>query len=123
MANHSLEHVPHPLKILREFKRVLKAGGTVVVVTPFDDWRGAKGLVWRAGDADNRLYTWTPINIGNLLAESGLEVVSTSLQTFSWSQRIFWIHRLFGPRAFRLAGGLLSRLKNRREVLAVARKP
>lgn len=44
IATHVLEHLPEPHKVLREWSRVLKPGGTLSIVLPCDP-----GLAWRLG--------------------------------------------------------------------------
>lgn len=44
IATHVLEHLPNPHRVLREWIRVLKPGGTLSVVLPCDP-----GLAWRLG--------------------------------------------------------------------------
>ena len=123
ISNHCLEHVPHPFTVLSELKRVLVPGGRLVLVTPFDDWRQKGQGFWTPGDKDNHLYTWNPMNLGNLLVEAGLSVHDVRLCTTAWSPRIFWIHRFFGEAPFRLACYMIARLTQRREILCVASKP
>jgi SAM-dependent methyltransferase len=123
ISNHCLEHLPDPFASLTELRRVLKPRGRLVLVTPFDDWRSPRHHRWDPGDKDHHLYTWSPLNLGNLLEEAGFEVETARISSFAWSPRIFWIHHSLGERAFRLAGRLLSRLRQRREVHCVARKP
>ncbi len=123
ISNHCLEHVPHPHKALSEIKRVLVPGGKLVMVTPFDDWRQKGHKSWKPGDMQNHIYTWSPNKLGNLLVEAGFNVQEVRLCTSAWSPRIFWVHRFFGDRAFKLACHLLSRLIQRREVFSLAVKP
>jgi len=121
ISNHSLEHVPEPLSVLREMRRVLAAEGVLVLVTPFDDWRRNKGHEWAPDDPDNHLYTWSPKNIGNLLVEAGFKVESSRLQTTAWSPRFFWLRRKFGDQVFGAACWLFAWMRNAREVLSIAR--
>ena len=123
VSNHCLEHVPSPLDSLRELRRILKPGGNLALVVPYDDWRAGKNHSWRAQDPDFHLFTWSPMNLGNLLLEAGFEVQEVEIKSFAWSPRIFWVHRTFGRAAFELAGTLLSRLRQRREVCARAVAP
>lgn len=121
ISNHSLEHVPSPYHVLCQMRRVLRPTGMLVLVTPFDDWRSDDNRAWQPGDRQNHLYTWSPVNIGNLLVEAGFEVESSALQSTAWSPKIFWVRNIFGTAAFRLACRLLAAVINRREVLSVAR--
>ncbi|MER2528084.1 MAG: class I SAM-dependent methyltransferase [Candidatus Competibacter denitrificans] len=122
ISNHALEHVLAPFDMLRGIYRVLRPGGVFVLVTPFDDWRGKGQREWITGDRQNHLYTWNPLNIGNLLTEAGFEVQSSRLISSAWSPKMFWIHRWFGEAGFSAACGLLARVLQRREVLSVAIK-
>ena len=122
ISNHCLEHIPDPLTHLKEIKRVLVHGGMLVIVVPFDDWRSSKNRRWSAGDKDHHLYTWSPMNIGNLMIEAGFNVKEIKLHTFAWSPKIFWIHRYIGNSAFRVACKILGCIKNRREISCVVYK-
>lgn len=46
IAAHVLEHLPEPYKVVREWQRVLKKGGTLSLVLPCDP-----GVAWRLGRA------------------------------------------------------------------------
>ncbi|MBU2623749.1 MAG: class I SAM-dependent methyltransferase [Proteobacteria bacterium] len=123
ISNHALEHVLSPYETLLEIHRVLKPKGHCVIVVPFDDWRSKGHCKWGKDDHDNYLYTWSPLNLGNLVSEAGFTVLKTKLNTKAWSPRIFWVYRLFGKKPFDMACYFLSSVKNRREILCVAVKP
>lgn len=88
ISNHCMEHVPHPFTVLSELKRVLAPGRRLVLVTPFDDWRQKGKSSWTPGDKDNHLYTWNPMNLGNLLFEAvdhdrHLQQLGTPMETLA----------------------------------------
>lgn len=120
ISNHCLEHILNPYEALRHIRRVLKPGGLFVLVVPFDDFRFTPHRRWRAEDKNNHLYTWTPLDIGNLLTEAGFNVDFANIQTLMCPPKIHWIGKVFGKGALRIAGFLVSFLTHRREVFCVA---
>jgi len=72
VTNHTLEHLASPFEALQQIRPKLKPGGKLVIVVPIDDWRAQKR--WRPGDINRHLFTWTPLNLGNLLDEAGYVV-------------------------------------------------
>ena len=122
ISNHCLEHTPSPLENLEHIKRILKPKGMFLLVVPFDDWRNKKHRTWVRDDKDNHLYTWSPMNLGNLLVEAGFEVEFSIVCTSAWSPKLYWIYDLMGERFFKSACYLLSLFKNRREVFCKARR-
>jgi SAM-dependent methyltransferase len=122
MSNHCLEHTLVPFETLRQIHRVLKPGGKFVLVLPFDDWRNSVHRIWRPKDRDNHLFTWSPMNIGNLLTEAGFQVERAEHTHYALSNKFKPIRDIFGDRVFRVASNLLSRYKKRSEVIAIAFK-
>jgi SAM-dependent methyltransferase len=122
ISNHCLEHTLAPFETIRQIHRVLKPGGKLVLVLPFDDWRNAVHRNWRPNDRDNHLFTWSPMNIGNLLTEAGFEVERSEHTHYALSNKLKPIRDILGDTAFRIAANLLSRYKKRSEVVTVAFK-
>ena len=123
ISNHCLEHVLAPFDTLKEILRILKPNGMFVVMVPFDDYRSKKNKTWKSRDLDNHLYTWSPMNLGNLLKEVGFAVERIDIHTRAWSPKLFWLHRVFGESIFRLSCYLLGAYKGRHEVFGIGRKP
>lgn len=73
VTNHTLEHLSSPYEALLQIRAKLKPGGKIVIVVPIDDWRTQKE--WFPGDVNRHLFTWTPLNLGNLLDEAGYTIV------------------------------------------------
>ncbi len=123
ISNHCLEHTLAPFDVLSQVKRVLKPDCLFIMVIPFDDWRNSVHRRWEPNDIDNHLYTWSPRNIGNLLAEVGFQVEETRFCQIATSKKLYWVHHVFGDRAFRIVSNLLARYKRKGETFVRARKP
>jgi len=122
ISNHCLEHDPDPLGSLKDIRRVLKPEGQLVLVVPFDDWRQRGHRRWRSEDLEQHLFTWSPLNLGNLLTAAGFRVRQVRLCSTAWSPKFFWIHRIAGELVFTIACRLFSRVKQRREIFSYSQK-
>ncbi|MCA9186977.1 MAG: class I SAM-dependent methyltransferase [Pirellulaceae bacterium] len=122
ISNHCLEHVPRPLDALCLIRRILRPGGQLVIVTPYDDCRSVKNRVWRERDPDYHLYTWSPMNLGNLVHAAGLDCQSVTVHHRAWSPRLFGVYRAFGRAAFDVCCWLNSYWSRRAEVVCVAKR-
>jgi SAM-dependent methyltransferase len=95
ISNHALEHVHDPLSELRKIRRALRPGGRLVLVTPFE--RIAR---WQPGDINQHLYTWSPLNLGNLVSLAGFRVESAELIKHRFPPGGMALRRLMGARLF-----------------------
>ena len=62
-----LEHVPDPLAVWREFNRLLKPGGKVLLATP---------MYWPGHEEPYDFYRYTGFGLRRLASDSGFEVVT-----------------------------------------------
>jgi SAM-dependent methyltransferase len=119
ISNHALEHCLEPYEELREIRRVLKAGGRFILVTPIDDWRSEKHV--DSADFDHHLYTWTPLILGNLLAEAGFAVERIQILTHAWPPKARGLWRSSPEWLFDATCTAWSALRRRRQLRAVCR--
>jgi SAM-dependent methyltransferase len=121
VSNHCLEHVPHPLQALIELRSKLRVGGTAVFAVPCE----AITSKYDPNNIDYHLYTWSPVNLGNLFTEAGYRVVESKPYKKKWPPFYTLIARVGGRFGFDLASRIWWRIRNDSafEVLLVARRP
>jgi SAM-dependent methyltransferase len=74
ISSHALEHTCQPRDILADLRGALRSGGRLVLVTPFE-----RNSPWTPGDINQHLYTWSPMNLGNLVASAGFRVETSEI--------------------------------------------
>lgn len=76
---HVLEHVYHLQRDIRQFQRVLKKDGTLIVAVPNCSSKDAAIYkeYWAAYDVPIHLYHFVPKDIDNLFGQIGMKVVET----------------------------------------------
>ena len=89
MMNHVIEHVPDPLSLLKECRRILKKGGTLVMITPNAASRGHSFFKrdWRALETPQHLQVFSIDSLGELTRKAGFEDV----EAFSSTQGAYYI--------------------------------
>jgi SAM-dependent methyltransferase len=77
VGSHFIEHVQEPAETLNECHRVLKPGGTLVLITPNADGWGRRfyGRDWRGLEPPRHLYIFTLSALAVICRRAGLDVV------------------------------------------------
>ena len=93
VMNHSFEHVPEPLSVLRRIRNLLAVGGVVVIRTPIaGSWAMHEyGADWIQLDAPRHLFVHSEQGLTQLARNAGLQVDrceydSTALQFWASEQ-------------------------------------
>lgn len=122
ICNHVLEHVPCPLNTLTELGAKLKKGGQLALSVPIEDWASQTDIF--ADDSNHHLYQWTPLQLANLLQESGFDVQTAQL----WVRGYGFFRgyeKLVGRLPMRVidfVGDLWAKVRGRREIAIVVSK-
>lgn len=91
VMSHLIEHVPDPLRVLEECRRVLKPGGRLVILTPnASSWGHAVFHEhWFSLELPRHLVVFDARNLRTLVEEAGLRV-RRLVTTSRWAREI-WI--------------------------------
>lgn len=111
ISNNALEHTLRPLDEVKTLYRKLRKGGRIILVVPCDSVR--YGYV--PNDVNHHLYSWSPMNLGNLLTEAGFEVEESKAYVHKWPPKwrlfksVFVRNRWLFELACRISGALRPR--------------
>lgn len=96
ISNHALEHCERPDDILKKLFKKLKKGGKIIIVTPLDS------LFFRFDikDVNKHLYSFSPMNLGNLLVNAGFNNIKTGTIFHKWPPKYNIIQSFFGWNIF-----------------------
>lgn len=115
---HVIEHVPDPLEMLAESRRVLAPGGRLAVATPNARGRGAArwGAEWRGLEPPRHLQVFTPASLLALARAAGFE--SATVRTTARMAAVIHLESTSGRIAM---GGAAFSASARAEAEAFAR--
>lgn len=106
ISNHALEHVEYPSDILREFKRVLRNDGFIVVVVPHESSKKVNMT-----DHNMHLYTWSPQTLVNLFKVCDISVIGYESICHMWMPHYQKIQEKFGWKIFHKLCWLYCKIK------------
>lgn len=107
VSDNALEHTENPLQEIRHLRRSLKDGGLICMVVPLDN----KSYKYFPGDINYHLFSWSPMNLGNLLDCAGFQVISSKPFVHKWVPRYNKFVKLFGWEAFHVASRIWGRIE------------
>lgn len=107
ISNHALEHVHRPLDTLKILHKKLKTGGKIVFTVPCE----ALSNPYREGDINRHLYTWSPMNLGNLFDEAGFSVIKSVPYRHMWLPRSYLYGKYLGRPLFDILCRIYDRFR------------
>jgi SAM-dependent methyltransferase len=111
ISNHCLEHTTSPFQLVAALYEKLKPGGKIVIVVPHDSYTRR----WFPNDINNHLYSFSPMNLGNILQGAGFKQIQSEVFLFKWVPSRFrgFICKYFGMKVFNQLSWLYGRLDKR----------
>jgi len=89
IASHFIEHIYHPSAFVSECHRILKPGGSLVIVTPNNESWGHQlfGRNWRGLEPPRHLHVFSLLSLLHLVRHKGLQEIKswTSIRGASWN--------------------------------------
>jgi len=98
ISNNVLEHTNNPFNELKSLLPKLKKGGIIVFIVPCDSYKYKFDL----HDINKHLYSWSPMNLGNIFTTVGYKVVSVEPYLEKWPIFYGLIAKILGMGTFRL---------------------
>lgn len=80
ISNNALEHCENPFDEIRELYRALRKKGKICLVVPLDNIN----FKYHPKNIDFHLYSWSPMNLGNILRANNFEVISSKPFIHKW---------------------------------------
>lgn len=122
ICHHTLEHVLAPAAVLGEIRRVLRAGGRLLLYVPFE--YEPRYEHFEPTEPNHHLYSWNAQTLGNLAQECGFTVGEAGAGRFGYDRFAgVWASRLrLGETGFRVLRRLVHLVRPGLEVRIIAQK-
>jgi len=118
LCRHVLEHVDHPLIILRDLKEALTPYGVLVLVLPCESMYTLPDLT----DIDHHLYCWHPRALANLLEKAGFKILRIRYEYFGAKRKMLPLYRRGGGKAYAHMVRWVGRVFRYKELVVEARR-
>jgi SAM-dependent methyltransferase len=123
ICHHTLEHLPDPHGALAEMRRILKGEGRLLLFVPFEKERRYRKF--DPAEPNHHLFSWNVQTLGNLVTDSGFEVLEAMVGQFGYDRfaAAQAIRFRVGESGFRLIRRLVHLFRPGLEARVVAKKP
>ena len=119
ISNNALEHCENPYLEIKELYRSLKSNGKICLVVPLDN----PNYKYDKNDINHHLYSWSPMNIGNMLKLNNFEVISSKPFYHKWIPFYFKIKKIIPWSLFHFLCFIYGRINTKYiQIKAIARK-
>ena len=106
ISNHALEHTDNPLLELKNLYKSLKKGSQICIVVPLD----SKSYSYKKNDINFHLFSWSPMNLGNILSRAGFEIIESLIFFHKWPPYYFFLKKIMPWFFFDFLCNIYSRI-------------
>jgi len=117
ISSHCLEHVESPLHALRKVYKIIKPGGTIVILVPHDEVKST----YDEKDINHHIYTWNAITLGHLVHDAGFEIITAEEVQHQWVSESIWNEK--GEKEWHRRAKEEAIKNNNYQIRVVGRKP
>ncbi len=119
ISNNALEHCENPFLEIKELYRALKKDGIICVVVPLD----SLNYKYEKDDINFHLYSWSPMNLGNILKANNFDVIVSEPFIHKWVPYYYKIKKFVPWKLFHFFCFIYGRLDRKWfQTRAVAKK-
>ena len=109
ISNHALEHTHNPLDEVKKMFKILRKNGKIIVIVPCDNVT----FKYKPNDIHQHLFSWSPMNIGNLFTLGGFSVISSKSYIHKWPPKHEIIAKICGRRLFDVICRIYGHIKRK----------
>ena len=106
ISNNALEHTDNPLIELKGLYRVLRKSGKIIFVVPCSHIT----YKYKPGDINQHLYSWCPMDLGNIFTRAGFHVLESKPYRHKWPPHFKFISK-FGRKFFDVCCKIYARIE------------
>jgi SAM-dependent methyltransferase len=107
ISTNALEHTLNPLQELKDLRRLLKPAGIISFIVPCDSVH----LAYKPDDINHHLFSWSPMNLGNIFSEAGYRIEYAKPYIHKWPRYSAQVAKLGWP-IFNLCCKVWARIDN-----------
>jgi SAM-dependent methyltransferase len=96
ISNQVLQHCAQPKLELMNLYNSLKKGGKIIFYVACS----GIDLKYKKDDINFQLYSWSPMNLGNLFRSCDFKIIETKIRFFRWPPKYELIYNMFGVSIF-----------------------
>ncbi|MBN1817795.1 MAG: methyltransferase domain-containing protein [Sedimentisphaerales bacterium] len=84
ICHHVLEHLADPFDALTEMRRLLRSGGTLFMVVPYEKERRCRS--YNPSDPNHHLFSWNVQTLCNLTADAGFAIQRSRIAGYGYDR-------------------------------------